>query len=172
MVRFHLLSNAHIDPVWQWLKDEGIGVAISTFSAAADFCEEYDNYVFCHNEAILYEYIERYSPNLFARIKKLVKEKKWIIIGGWYLQPDCNMPSGEAMIRQIYRGLAYFSEKFGDDFIMPKTAVNFDCPGHSAGLIQILNDFGYKYFTYCRGSIKADRKGFIWKSDRGELLSY
>lgn len=172
MVRFHLLSNAHIDPVWQWRKDEGVGTAISTFSAAADFCEEYDNYVFCHNEAILYEYIERYSPNLFNRIKTLVKTKKWVIIGGWYLQPDCNMPSGESMIRQIKRGLEYFTQKFGEDFIMPKTAVNFDCPGHSVGLIQILNDFGYKYFAYCRWSVDTDRKGFIWKSLRGKLLAY
>ena len=75
MVRLHLLSNAHIYTVWQWQKDEGIGIAISTFSAAADFCAEYDNYVFCHSDAVLYEYVEKYSPELFLRIKKLVAQK-------------------------------------------------------------------------------------------------
>ena len=173
MIKFHLLSNAHIDPVWQWRRDEGVGVAISTFSAAADFCEEYDNYVFCHNEAILYQWIEKFSPKLFARIKKLVHQKKWKIMGAWYLQPDCNMPSGEATIRQIKEGVDYFTEKFGEDFVMPKTVVNFDCPGASPGLLQIINDFGYENLIYIRGEKQPDKtRGFIFKAKNGQVYAY
>ena len=54
------------------------------------------------------------EPALFARIRKLVKEGKWHIMGGWYLQPDCNMPSGESFIRQMESGREYFLEKFGE----------------------------------------------------------
>ena len=63
--------------------------------------EDYDGFVFCHNEALLYEWIEENDPELFCRIQKLVKEGKWHIMGGWYLQPDCNLVSGESFVRQI-----------------------------------------------------------------------
>ena len=101
MKRLHLVCNAHIDPLWLWELEEGISAALSTFRVAADFCETYDGYVFNHNEAMLYEWVEEYEPILFKRIQRLVKEGKWHIMGGWYLQPDCNMPSGESFIRQI-----------------------------------------------------------------------
>ena len=76
------------------VKFGGLAETISTFRVAADFCEKYDGFVFNHNEALLYEWVEEYEPQLFERIKKLVKEKKWTIMGGWYLQPDCVMTSG------------------------------------------------------------------------------
>ena len=90
MKDLHLICNAHIDPVWLWDMEEGISAAISTFRMAAVFCEEYDGLVFNHNEALIYHWIEEMEPALFARIRKLVKEGKWHIMGGWYLQPDCN----------------------------------------------------------------------------------
>ncbi len=100
----HLICNAHLDPVWLWEKEEGIAEALSTFRVAARFCREYDQFVFCHNEAVLYQWVEEYDPALFAEIQELVKLKKWHIMGGWYLQPDCNMPSGESFCRQIEVG--------------------------------------------------------------------
>ncbi|TNJ63133.1 alpha-mannosidase [Paenibacillus hemerocallicola] len=123
MKKLHLISNAHLDPVWLWEWEEGAAEAISTFRVAADFCEQYDGYVFNHNEVILYEWVEQYEPQLFERIRRLVKEGKWHIMGGWYLQPDCNMPSGESFVRQIMSGRRYFAEKFG---VAPTTAINFD----------------------------------------------
>ena len=84
----YLVSNAHLDPVWQWEWEEGAAAAVSTFRTAAAFCRERDNYIFCHNEAALYEWVEEYEPALFEEIKALVNEGKWIIIGGWYIQPD------------------------------------------------------------------------------------
>ena len=86
MAEIHLICNAHIDPVWQWEWEEGAAAAVSTFRAAADFCEEFDDFVFCHNEALLYRWIEEYEPELFARIRRLVRAGKWRIMGGWYLQ--------------------------------------------------------------------------------------
>ncbi|WP_304942189.1 glycoside hydrolase family 38 C-terminal domain-containing protein [Vallitalea guaymasensis] len=147
MDKMHLVCNAHLDPVWLWRWDDGVAEAISTFRVAADFCEEFDTFIFNHNEVILYEWVEEYEPQLFKRIQRLVSEGKWHIMGGWYLQPDCNMPSGEGFIRQIEVGRKYFSEKFGKT---PTTAINFDPFGHTRGLVQILKKTGHDSYFFCR----------------------
>ena len=145
----HLICNAHLDPVWQWEWEEGVSEAISTFRTAADLCEEFGGFIFNHNEVVLYNWIEQYEPALFKRIQKLVKAGKWHIMGGWYLQPDCNMPSGEGLVRQILVGRAYFQEKFG---IRPTTAMNFDPFGHPRSLVQILVKSGFDSYIHCRPS--------------------
>ncbi|MHC4748731.1 MAG: glycoside hydrolase family 38 N-terminal domain-containing protein [Planctomycetota bacterium] len=143
----HLVCNAHLDPVWQWEWEEGACEALSTFRTAADLCEGFESFVFNHNEVILYKWIEEYEPELFNRIRRLVKAGKWHIMGGWYLQPDCNMPSGEGLVRQILTGRKYFHEKLG---VRPTTAINFDPFGHTRGLVQILAKSGYDSYIHCR----------------------
>ncbi|OBZ07978.1 alpha-mannosidase [Bacillus sp. FJAT-27264] len=169
MKKLHLLSNAHLDPVWQWEWEEGAAAAVSTFRAAAEFCEEFDGYIFNHNEVILYKWIEEYEPKLFARIQRLVKEGKWRIMGGWYLQPDCNMISGESFVRQILLGKAYFREKFG---VEPTTAINFDSFGHTRGLVQILEQAGYDSYIFMRpDEMDALPAGdFIWEGYNGSKV--
>lgn len=181
MKKLHLICNSHIDPVWMWDWEEGLGTAISTFYQAAEFCEEYD-YIFCHNEAILYAFIEQYDPVLFTRIQKLVEEGKWHIMGGWYLQPDCNIPSGEAFVRQIKLGREYFWEKFHK---RPTVAVNFDSFGHTVGLVQILAKCGFEGNIVCRpirnlidlpGDVftwvgKDGSKIKVWRSDSDSLYT-
>ena len=162
MKNLHLICNAHIDPVWLWDQEEGISAALSTFRMAADFCEEYQGLVFNHNEVLLYEWIEEMEPELFARIQKLVKEGKWHIMGGWYLQPDCNMPSGESFIRQMETGREYFQEKFG---VTPSTAINFDPFGHTRGLVQLLAKAGFDSYLFCRpgqGDCPLPSDDFVW----------
>lgn len=147
MKRLHLLCNAHLDPAWLWEIEEGMGEALSTFRIAADFCEQYEGYVFNHNEVILYEWVEQYDPALFERIRTLVEAGKWHIMGGWYLQPDCNMPSGESFVRQMLAGRHYFKKKFGR---VPSTAINFDPFGHTRGLVQIMAKAGFDSYIVCR----------------------
>ncbi|MBQ9780103.1 MAG: hypothetical protein IJW00_04070 [Clostridia bacterium] len=146
MKELHLICNAHLDPVWQWDWNEGATAALATFYAACEIADEYE-YIFCHNEALLYEFVETYDPALFERIKGLVKAGKWHVMGGWYVQPDCNIPSGEGFVRQIESGLSYFKEKFG---VIPTAAVNFDSFGHTQGLVQILSKCGYSGYICCR----------------------
>ena len=160
--KLHLISNAHLDPVWQWEWEEGAAAAVSTFRCAARFCREFDGYIFCHNESLLYRWVEEYEPSLFEEIRELVKLGKWHIMGGWHLQPDCNMPSGEAFVRQIAEGNRYFKEKFGT---VPKTAINFDPFGHTRGLVQIIARAGYKNYLFCRpdpGSCPLPAETFRW----------
>ncbi len=167
MKQFHLLCNAHLDPVWQWRRPEGMGEAFSTFRIAADFCEQNDGFVFNHNESLLYEWVEEYEPALFKRIQTLVKQGKWHIMGGWYLQPDCTMLSGESFIRQIEVGNRYFYEKFG---VKPTTAMNVDPFGHTRGLVQILKKCGYDSYLFMRPNGIVPERDFIWEGFDGSRI--
>lgn len=165
-----LVCNAHLDPVWLWPWDEGVAEALSTFRAAADFCEEREGFVFNHNESFLYQTIEQSDPKLFRRIQKLVREGRWNIMGGWYLQPECNVPAGESIVRQILQGRLYFKEKFGKT---TKIAVNFDSFGHSKGLVQILNQAGYEFYLTCRppkGHYDFEEPDFLWEGYDGSQI--
>jgi alpha-mannosidase len=168
--KIHLISNAHLDPVWLWEWEEGASEALSTFRTVASCCEEFDDFIFNHNESILYRWVEEYEPALFKKLHKLVREKKWHIMGGWFLQPDCNMPSGESFVRQILLGKKYFKEKFG---VEARTAVNLDPFGHSRGLAQILAKSGYDSYLFCRPSqaecpLSSDE--FIWVGHDGSEI--
>ena len=123
MKEVHLVCNAHIDPIWQWDWQEGVSAVLSTFQSAVNIAEEFD-YVFCHNEVTVYKYVEEYAPDLFEKIKELVKQGKWRIMGGWYLQPDCNMPAGESFVRQIQEGLCPFPKR-----LCPTLYQTALCPG-------------------------------------------
>lgn len=167
MREFYMLCNAHLDPVWLWQRQEGMAEAISTFRVAADFCEKFDGFIFNHNESVLYEWVEEYEPELFKRIQKLVEEGKWRIMGGWYLQPDCVMPSGESIIRQIEVGNDYFVEKFG---VKPLIAINMDPFGHDRGLVQIMKKMGYENYLFMRPLGIVPEHDFIWKGYDGSEI--
>jgi len=168
-----LVCNSHIDPVWLWKWEEGLAETLATFRMAAQFCEEFEGFIFCHNEALLYQWVEQYEPDLFSLIQKLVEQKKWHIMGGWFVQPDCNMPSGESFVRQILYGKHYFRDKFG---VEPHTAVNFDPFGHTRGLVQILKKSGYSSYLFCRPDPKSYQlpdNDFIWVGyDGSEILAH
>lgn len=158
----HLLCNSHVDAAWLWEWQEGAAEALALARTVADICEKFPGLVFNRNEAMVHEWIAEYDPALFQRIRKLVKSGAWHIMGGWYLQPDCNMPAGESLVRQILVGKRYFKRAFGVDV---KTAVNLDPFGHSRGLVQILARSGYDSYLFCRPPLRdADLPAtqFVW----------
>lgn len=146
-LRVHLICNAHLDPVWQWRWEEGAAEAIATFRNAAILLREHGKLIFNHNEALLYRWVEKYDPPLFREIRALVREGRWSIAGGCYLQPDVNMPGLESIIRQVSEGRRYFWEKFR---VRPRVAYNFDSFGHCGGLPQILKRGGYTMYVHMR----------------------
>lgn len=85
--RIHLVCNAHLDPVWLWHWEDGLTEALSTYRTAADFCEGHEDFVFNHNEALLYRWA--LEPQLFKRIETLVRKGQWEIAGGWCATPRC-----------------------------------------------------------------------------------
>ena len=167
--KIHMICNAHIDPIWQWDLPEGISATLSTFYSAAKLSDEFD-YVFCHNEVTVYKYVEEYAPELFEKIKELVKAGKWHVMGGWHLQPDCNMPSGESFVRQIREGQRYFMEKFG---VCPRVAINLDPFGHSVGLVQIVKKCGQDGYLFARPfnhELTLPCEQFIWRGLDGSEI--
>lgn len=169
MKKMHLICNAHIDPLWLWNWSDGIAAGVSTFSAAVELSEKFD-YIFCHNESLLYEAIKEYAPRLFIKIKELVKAGKWHIMGGWYLQSDCNFPEGETINRCLNRGLSFFEREFG---MRPETAISFDSFGHSRGLVQILAGNGYKNYIICRpmkDEWMPESELFYWDGYDGSMI--
>ena len=165
----HLICEAHIDPIWQWNWPEGVSAMLSTFRSAVNLAKEFD-YIFCHNEAVVYQYIERYAPDLFAEIRALVEKGKWHIMGGWFLQPDCNMPSGESLVRNALLGRRYFLEKFGK---APTTAINFDPFGHSVGLVQIIKKCGQDSYLFMRPydyELALPAEHFLWRGLDGSTV--
>ncbi len=173
MQTIHLICNAHLDPVWKWDWEEGLTEALSTFEVAADLLEKVPDYIFNHNESVLYEWTLEYRPDLFERIQRLVKAGRWHIAGGWYLQPDCNLPDGESFVRQILVGREFFKKHFG---VTPKVAYNFDAFGHHGNLPQILKKSGYRAYIHFRPApndldLPADL--YRWRGiDKSEVLSY
>jgi alpha-mannosidase len=168
--RLFLVCNAHLDPVWLWTWEEGLAETLSTFRAAAALCREFDGFVFNHNEALLYRWVETYDTGLMASIRELVREGKWHVAGGWFLQPDCNMPCGESMVRQIVTGRRYFLKTLGEE---PRIAVNFDSFGHSRGLVQILKKTGYEGYLFCRpgpDNLKLPDEDFLWEGYDGSRI--
>jgi alpha-mannosidase len=147
VISVHLICNAHLDPVWQWRWDEGASEALATFRNAADLLDEHPGLIFCHNEAVLYQWAERLDPVLFEAIRRHVRAGRWAVAGGWFIQPDVNLPGTESLVRTIAEGRRYFRETFG---AVPRVAYNFDSFGHSGGLPQILRRAGYEMYVHMR----------------------
>lgn len=143
----HLICNAHLDPVWQWRWEEGASEALATFRNAVDILDEHRDLVFCHNEAVLYQWAEQLDPALFEAILRHVRAGRWAVAGGWFIQPDVNLPGTESLVRTIAEGRTYFRERFG---VSPRVAYNFDSFGHSGGLPQILKLAGYEMYIHMR----------------------
>lgn len=163
MKRVHLIANAHLDPMWLWRWQEGCSETLSTFRTAAELTDEFEGFVFNHNESLLYEWVKNNSPSLFEKLKQAVRENKWHIMGGWYLQPDCNMPSGESIVRNIEKGKRFFKKEFNQE---PTTAINFDPFGHSKGLVQILKQANYDSYVVCRpgaNDFPFENQDFVWE---------
>src|SRR5512146_1498275 len=111
--RLHLIGNAHIDPVWLWQWTEGFHEVKATFRSALDRLNEDPDFIFSASSAAFYEWIEQGDPPMFAEIRQRVSEGRWELAGGWWVEPDCNIPSGEAFARHGLLSQRYFLEKFG-----------------------------------------------------------
>lgn len=143
----HLIFNAHIDPIWLWPWESGLDEVLATCRSACDRLDAHPDLRFARGEAWVYQQVEQIDPELFARIRKHVASGQWEITGGWWIQPDCNLPSGFALERQIGLGKAYFESRFG---AFPRIAFNVDSFGHAATLPALLRQFGQDRYVMMR----------------------
>lgn len=143
----HLIFNAHIDPVWLWPWQASLDEILATCRSACDRLDAHPALTFSRGEAWVYREIERLDPALFARIRRFVEQGRWEIVGGWWVQPDCNLPSGFAFEHQIGEGKRYFMDRFG---AFPEVAYNVDSFGHAATLPGYLRAAGQRYYVMMR----------------------
>jgi len=139
----YLLGNAHIDIAWLWTIAETKQVLARTFNSVLQLQNQYSELTFNQSSAVTYQWIEQEYPTLFQQIKEAIAQQRWEITGGMWVEPDCNIPSGEALIRQILYGKKYFQEKFGKSI---KTAWLPDSFGFNWQLPQILVKRGFDFF--------------------------
>ncbi|QSO51573.1 alpha-mannosidase [Alicyclobacillus curvatus] len=166
----HMIGNAHIDPVWLWQWQEGFQEVKATFRSALDRMNEYDDFVFVSSSAQFYEWVENNDPAMFAQIKQRIEEGRWEIVGGWWIQPDCNIPGGESFVRQGLYGQHYFQEKLGK---IARVGYNVDSFGHNGMLPQILRKSGMDSYVFLRpGPHEKGLPGhlFWWESDDGSRV--
>ena len=152
--KFYLIANAHLDPVWQWRASEGLSLVKSTFRSALDRMKEYPDYTFTSACAGYYKWIKRSEPEMFDEIRERIKEGRWAVVGGMWVQPDCNIPSGEAFCRHLLYSQKFFKENFG---FIAKTGYNVDSFGHNGMLPQILKRSGIDNYIYHRPDRRIEK---------------
>ncbi len=166
----HAIGNAHIDPVWLWRWPEGLETIRSTFQSVLDRMDEYPDFVFTGSSAAFYAWLRDTDPALFEKVKARVREGRWEIVGGWWVQPDANIPCGESLARQSLYGQRFFQEAFG---VMATIGYNPDTFGHSAVMPQILRLSGMSRYVFMRpGPHEKDLPGnvFWWQAPDGSRV--
>lgn len=138
-----ITGHAHIDLAWLWPYDETRRKARRTFNTALRLMERFPDFVFNQSTAAYYAQIEEDDPALFKEIQAAVKSGQWETIGGMWVEPDTNMPTGESFVRQILYGQRYFEEKFG---VRHRVCWLPDCFGFSPALPQLLQQGGMDSF--------------------------
>jgi len=165
----HLILNSHIDPIWLWPWTSGLDTLLNTCRSMCDRLDAHPDVHFCKGEAWGYQMIERIDPALFDRIRRHVQAARWHIVGGWWIQPDCNGPSGFALSRQIEVGKQYLLDRFG---YFPRDAYNVDSFGHAASLPTIMRAAGQDRYVFMRPQeheMKLPARVFRWCEREGSL---
>lgn len=164
----YMIGNAHIDAVWLWRWQDGFSEIRATFRSALDRMNETPGFIFTCAAAAYYAWVEENDPAMFAEIQQRVAEGRWAIAGGWWIQPDCNIPSGESLARQTLYGQRYFLERFGT---IARTGYNVDSFGHSGSIPKILRKSGMSRYVFMRpGSHEMSLPAslFCWQSPEGQ----
>ena len=174
--KIYMIGNAHLDPVWLWRYMQGCAEVKATFKSALDRIEQFGDFIFTSACAMYYEWVEENEPEMFSKIQAAVKDGSWSIAGGMWIQPDCNIPSGESFARHLLISQRYFKSKFGK---IAKTGYNVDSFGHNASLPQIFSKSGMHSYVYMRPDAHSEKKYpfdsnlFKWQSpDGSEVLAY
>ena len=173
-VTVHAVGHTHIDVAWLWRLKNTREKAQRSFSTVLRLMERYPEYLFLQSQPQLYQYVKEDCPELYAKIKEKAAEGKWETEGGMWVEADCNIPSGESLVRQFLHGTSFFRKEFG------KTCEYLWLPdvfGYSWALPQILNLCGIKTFMTTKISWNESNQIpedlFIWRGiDGSEILTY
>jgi alpha-mannosidase len=171
---YHETGNAHIDAAWLWPWTETVDVVKRTFSTALQLMDEYPDYTYTQSAAAYYQWMADKYPDINAEIKKRIQEGRWEVVGGMWVEPDLNMPSGESLVRQILVAKRWFKQEYGVDV---RIGWNPDSFGYNWQLPQIYKKSGIDYFVTQKmtwnDTNQLPFKLFWWESpDGSKVLTY
>ena len=168
------IGHTHIDVAWWWTVSQTREKVVRSFATVLKLMEEYPNYKFMSSTPCIYYFLQQRYPELFEKIKQRVAEGRWEVEGGMWLEADCNLTSGESLVRQFIHGKRFFKKEFGKDnrvLWLP------DVFGYSGALPQIMKKSGVDYFMTTKlawnqiNQIPNDT--FIWRGiDGSEVLTH
>jgi alpha-mannosidase len=170
----HLTGNSHIDAAWLWPWTETVDVVKRTFGTALQLMNEYPDYTYTQSAAQYNAWIADKYPQMNDEIKQRIKEGRWEIVGGMWVEPDLNMPDGEAQVRSILVGKRWFQKEYGVDV---RIGWNPDSFGYTWQLPQIYKRSGIDYFVTQKmtwnDTNQLPFKLFWWESpDGSKVLTY
>ena len=167
----HIIPQAHIDLAWKWTADDAIEMVLETFRAHADLLEADDSRTYAQSQLAAYAIVEREDPPLFERVKALIAEGRWEVVGGEWVEPDRALPSGESFVRQLLEGQSYAREKLGTQAVVAWCPDSFTFSPHN--LPQLLTQAGLRF-----QALKRPREKYVtlpllpfrWKGLDGSVL--
>ncbi len=170
----HLTGNSHIDAAWLWPSTETVDVVRRTFGTALQLMYEYPQYTYTQSAAQYNEWMAQKYPDMNAEIAKRIKEGRWEVVGGMWVEPDLNMPDGESLVRQLLVGKRWFKQAYGVDV---RIGWNPDSFGYTWQLPQIYKKSGVDYFVTQKmtwnDTNQLPFKLFWWQSpDGSKVLAY
>jgi alpha-mannosidase len=143
----HIIGHSHIDAAWLWPWRDGADTALTTMRSALNRMNETPGFCYSHSSSAHYRWVERADPKMFDEIKQRIREGRWEVVGGWPVEPDCNIPAAESFARHSLYGKEYCQQHLGVDV---KIGFNPDSFGHAAGLPSILKHSGYDAYVFMR----------------------
>ncbi len=161
MGKLDLIGNSHLDMVYMWAYKEFVRKVGRTHATMLRLMEQYPDFIFSQSQAGMYEEMRVHYPNIFEQVQKRVKEGRWEYIGGMWVEPDCNIISGESFVRQFLHGVRYAEKWFG---VTPKTCWLPDVFGNSYCMPQIMKKAGMKYFVTHKMGIWNDTNPWLYNS--------
>lgn len=165
------VGHAHIDTAWLWPLAETKRKCIRSFASALRYMDDYPEYKFACSQAQQYAWMKRHCPALFERIRAKVRAGQFIPVGGTWVEPDCNLPSGESLVRQFLFGQRFFQQEFG---VTCREFWNPDVFGYSGALPQIMRGAGVRYFLTQKLSWNQFNKPashtFLWEGIDGSRI--
>lgn len=169
----HLIAQSHIDPVFMWNWDEGLFTTLNTCHEAVRKLHRHTGLRFVRGEALSHLWLRRFRPDLWKQIRQLARRGRWVPVGGWFVQGDANLPSGESLIRQALVGQQLFDDLLG---VRSDVAYLVDSFGYPRTFPKILRHCGFPYFVVGRPDQRfwnPPSPLMRWRSDDGSsVLTY